>query len=109
MEREIEKPEINIDKTIERKEVRTESPSSEKEIKGEDIEEKKKIIEEALSEVKEQKESIISPLEQDSVVSKLIKMALAEGPESIRGELDKIKDPYTLDQVHDGIMKALNK
>jgi uncharacterized Fe-S cluster-containing protein len=112
MEREIEKPEINIEKNniVEKQEVKQENVL-EKEVKAENSEEKKKEILEALSGIKKQEQvpEIISTYNQDTVVSRLVKIAIAEGPEAIRGELEKITDPYIIDQVHDQIMRALNQ
>lgn len=112
MEREIEKPEINIEKNniVEKQEIRQEN-SLEKEIKAENPEEKKKEILEALSNIKTQEQvpETISTYNQDAIVSKLVKIAIAEGPEAIRGELEKITDPYIIDQVHDQLMRALNQ
>jgi len=110
MEREIEKPEINIkEPVIEKQEIKQEIVL-EKERKAENPEEKKKEIEEVLSSIKtEDVPSIASTYNQDAVVSRLVKIAVAEGPEAIRGELDKITDPYIIDQIHDQLMKFLNK
>jgi len=110
MEREIEKPEINMESSVlEKQEVKQENVL-EKERKAEDPEKKKKEIEEVLSSIKtEDVSNITSTYNQDAIVSRLVKVAIAEGPEAIRGELNKITDPYIIDQVHDQLMKYLNK
>jgi hypothetical protein len=112
MEREIEKPKEMVEGVIvEKNEAREKDIIIEKEVKEENPEEKKRAIEEAFEVIKKQENtSNVSDIyNQDAIVSRLIKIAIAEGPEAIKDELSKISDPYILDRVHDELMKTLNK